>query len=92
MSRLTLQTLLRRFQYRLGGWASPRRPRQRALRIALGVVGLALLAVLLLVSAVLGLAMLAAGMLWRAWRGRTPARAPLNAAYRVVGKPQLARG
>ena len=72
---------------------APRRPRHPFLRIALGLVGVALLIALLFVSVFVGIAMLAGGMLYRLFRQRrTPmaARAgSIDGDYRVVGKPQL---
>lgn len=74
---------------------TPRRPRHPLLRVALGLVGVALLLVLLAVGLVVGLAMLLAGMLWRLrTRPGKPARVrgrTLEGDYRVVGKPSLAR-
>ena len=83
-------------------FGAPRRPRHPFLRIALGLVGVALLLALLLallfVSVFVGIAMLAVGMLYRLWKHRnTPgldrakaARAgTIDGDYRVVGKAQL---
>ena len=76
-----------------GLFAAPRKPRMPLLRVALGLVGLALLAVLVFFGVFIGAAMLAAGMAWRLLR-RPQARrqAPgqvVDADYRVVGKPEL---
>jgi hypothetical protein len=71
--------------------------RHPMLRIVLGLAGLLLLA-LLFVSVFVGIAMLAAGMLWRLWarRGRPLARTTgatransIDGDFRVVGKAQL---
>jgi hypothetical protein len=81
-------------------FATPRRPRHPMLRIALGLVGVGLLLALLFVSVFVGIAMLAAGMLFRLWkqRGKPVARAAratsidghvLDGSFRVVGKAQL---
>ena len=79
-------------------FGAPRRPRHPFLRIALGLVGVALLLALLFVSVFVGIAMLAVGMLYRLWKHRrTPiaARArnidddALDGTFRVVGKAQL---
>lgn len=76
-------------------FATPRRPRHPMLRIALGLVGVGLLLALLFVSVFVGIAMLAAGMLFRVWkqRGKPVARAAransIEADFRVVGKAQL---
>ncbi|HOU65430.1 MAG TPA: hypothetical protein PK227_02985 [Thermomonas sp.] len=78
---------------RFASFGAPRRPRHPFLRLALGLVGVALLIALLFVSVFVGIAMLAAGMLFRLFRQR---RAPMaaragsiDADYRVVGKAQL---
>ncbi|MBS0458855.1 MAG: hypothetical protein JSR22_02125 [Proteobacteria bacterium] len=74
---------------------TPRRPRHPLLRIALGVLGIALLLGLVVVGLFVGAAMLAAGLLWRLWaqRGKPVAgraRADsIDGDYRVVGKAQL---
>lgn len=75
-------------------FSAPRRPRHRALRIVLGVVGVALLLGLLFVSVFVGIAMLGAGMLLRMWkqRGKRIAAtrvASIDADYRVLSKAQL---
>ena len=76
------------------GDARPR-PRHPLLRLALGVVGLALLLGLLFVSVFVGLAMLAGGMLWRLWKQRgkpiaAHARAgAIEGEFRTVGKAGL---
>ena len=63
------------------------------LRLALGLVGVALLVALLFVSVFVGIAMLAAGMLFRLFRQRRTPMAvragSIDADYRVVGKAQL---
>ena len=79
---------------RFTAFTAPRRPRHPLLRIALGVLGVALLAGLLFVSVFVGLAMLAAGMLWRLWkqRGKPIAarrRHAIEGEFRNVGKPGL---
>lgn len=74
-------------------FTAPRRPRHRMLRVILGVVGVGLLLALLFVSVFVGIAMLAAGMLWRLWKHRgkpIAARArSIDGEFRVMGKPQL---
>lgn len=76
-------------------FAAPRRPRHPMLRIALGLVGVGLLLALLFVSVFVGIAMLAAGMLFRLWkqRGKPVAGATrgnsIDGDFRVVGKAQL---
>lgn len=73
---------------------APRKPRHPLLRIALGLVGVALLAVLVVVGVFVGAAMLLAAAALRLLRlGKKPA--PRAAArvvegeYRVVAKPAL---
>jgi hypothetical protein len=74
-------------------FSAPRRPRHRWLRVVLGIAGVGVLLALLFVSVFVGIAMLAAGMLWRLWKQRgTPiaARAgSIEGDFRVVGKAQL---
>ena len=83
---------------RFDPFAAPRRPRHRILRVVLGLAGVGLLLALLFVSVFVGIAMLAAGMLWRLWarRGRPLARTTgatrtnsIDGDFRVVGKAQL---
>lgn len=72
---------------------SPRKPRHPLLRVVLGLLGLALLAVLLVVGLFVGAAMLVAGLLGRLWLGRGTKPAAdsrvVQAEYRVVRKPAL---
>lgn len=77
-------------------FSTPRRPRQPLLRFALGVLGVALLLVLLVAGVFIGVAMLIGGMLWRLWarRGKPmarPAARPnsIDGDFRVVGKAHL---
>lgn len=76
---------------------APRKPRHPLLRIALGVVGVALLAVLVVVGVFVGAAMLLAAAAMRLLRvdRRAPARAAqarvVEGEYRVVGKRDLRR-
>ena len=79
---------------RFTAFTTPRRPRHPLLRLALGVVGLAMLIGLLLLSVFVGLAMLAGGMLWRLWKQRGKPIAArrghaIEGEYRNVGKPGL---
>ncbi|QIL19936.1 hypothetical protein [Thermomonas sp. HDW16] len=80
---------------RFASFAAPRRPRHPMLRIVLGVVGVGLLLALLFLGLFVGVAMLAAGMLWRLWsqRGKPITRSAragsIDGTYRVVGKAQL---
>lgn len=74
-------------------FAAPRRPRHRVLRAAVGVLGVGLLLALLFVSVLVGIAMLATGLLLRLARQRgrrpVPRARSLDADYRVLGKAQL---
>lgn len=79
---------------RFTAFTAPRRPRHPLLRVAVGIVGLALLVGLLLISVFVGLAMLAGGMLWRLWKQRgKPIAAPrpsaIDGEFRTVGKAGL---
>lgn len=82
-----------RFSSRLRAVLEPRKPRHRALRVVLGVVGVALLAVLVAVAIVLGAAMLTIGLGYRLLRGgsRPAARDAriVEAEYSVVARPAL---
>lgn len=74
----------------------PRKPRHRLLKFALGLLAVALLAVLLVFGVLVGAAMLLGGLLLRAWRQRQrpiarPARV-VEGEYRVVAKPALHAG
>lgn len=81
----------------LRGLFAPRKPRHPLLRLALGLVGVALLAVLVVVGLFVGVAMLLGGALLRllGMRG-TPRARPTSAPqrvvegeYRIVGKSAL---
>jgi hypothetical protein len=82
-----------RFSARLRAVLEPRKPRHRALRFVLGVVGVALLAVLVAVAIVVGAAMLTVGLGYRLLRGsaRPAVRDPriVEAEYSVVARPAL---
>ena len=76
-----------------------RKPRHPLLRIAVGLVGLALLAVLVVIGLFVGVAMLAGGVLLRLMRmggqpiaARTRGPRVVEAEYRVVGKTALPSG
>lgn len=75
-------------------FSAPRRPRHPLLRLALGVIGVALLLALVVLGVFVGAAMLAGGMLWRLWAQRGKSAAPVRGGsidgdYHVVGKAQL---
>lgn len=73
-----------------GAQLPPRYRRHSLLRIVAGILGLALLAVLVFFSVFVGAAMLAVGLLYRLLRKRTrvPARDPkvVEGEFRVVGR------
>lgn len=71
---------------------APRKPRHPLLRLALGLLGLALLAVLLVFGVVIGAGMLAVGLVARVLRQRgQPASRQdvLDGEFRIVDKPLL---
>ncbi|MGY1458884.1 MULTISPECIES: hypothetical protein [unclassified Luteimonas] len=74
-----------------GAMFAPRKPRHPLLRLAVGLLGLALLGVLLVVGVVVGTAMLAAGLARRLLGGRAKPQVRagnvVDAEYRVVDKP-----
>ena len=81
-------------RFRTFAFSAPRRPRHPLLRLALGVIGIALLLALVVVGVFVGAAMLAGGLLWRLWalRGKPAAgtrRGSIDGDYHVVGKAQL---
>ena len=82
-------------QFRSFAFNAPRRPRHPLLRIALGLLGVALLLALVVVGVFVGAAMLAGGMLWRLWKQRgkpiaAHARAgAIEGEFRIVGKAGL---
>src|SRR5690606_8602393 len=75
----------------LGAMFAPRKPRHPLLRLAVGLLGLALLGVLLVVGIVVGTAMLAIGLARRVLgvRAKPQGHGPnvVDAEYRVVDKP-----
>ena len=78
----------------LGSLFSPRKPRTPLLRLALGLVGLALLLVLVFFSVFVGAAMIIGGPAWKLLqrsRSRPPVRAGkvVDAEYRVLRKQAL---
>ncbi|MCD9047708.1 MULTISPECIES: hypothetical protein [unclassified Luteimonas] len=89
----TLHTLrLRMHSSMFDALFAPRKPRHPLLRIGIGLVGLALLAVLLVFGVVIGAGMLAVGLVSRALRQRARPVAPadvLDAEFRIVDKPLL---
>lgn len=85
----------RDFHSRVRSAFEPRKPRHRLLRFALGMVGLALVVLLVMFGVVAGATMLAVGLAYKLLvrRGKPIARDPriLDAEYRVVAKPLLPR-
>ena len=73
--------------------STPRKPRHRLLRLLLGLLGIALLAVMVAFGVFVGLAMLGAGALLRLWALRRKPLArkgdALDGHYRVISKPAL---
>jgi hypothetical protein len=92
MSSVFFRTLHARYDASaLRGVFTPRKPRNPLLRMALGLVGIAVLAVLLVVGLFVGAAMVAFGLLRAGLRTRRMAPAAradaLDAEYRIVSKP-----
>lgn len=76
---------------------APRRPRHPLLRAVFGLIGIALLLVLVVAGLAVGLIMLLLGTLWRGLAGsnarhriRSKDRT-LDGQYRIVQRPSLAR-
>ncbi len=70
----------------------PRKPRHRVLRVALGVAGVLLLAVLVVVGIAVGAVMLVLGLGYRLLNPKRPASRSsriVDAEYRVVSRPAL---
>jgi hypothetical protein len=81
-------------------FSAPRKPRHRALRLVFGLIGLALLAVLVMFGLFVGAAMVAAGLLFKLWKqrgkpalNRSAARDArvLDGEFRVVDPASLPR-
>src|SRR5690606_41924354 len=92
MSSVLFRSLHARFDASaLRGLFTPRKPRNPLLRVVLGLVGIAVLALLLVVGLFVGAAMVSFGLLRAALRGRKPDSAQradvLEAEYRIVSKP-----
>ena len=72
---------------------APRKPRHPLVRLAFGLLGLGLLLLLVFFSVFVGIAMLAAGLLYRLLKQRGKPVAPdariVDGEYRVVGKAAL---
>lgn len=90
MSSVLFRSIHARFDASgMRGLFTPRKPRNPLLRVALGLVGVALLCVLLVIGLFVGVGMLAFGLLRGALRPRVgkPRDTTLDAEYRVVSKP-----
>lgn len=101
MTSQTFRFDTHQFQSRIRSAFEPRKPRHRALRFMFGMVGLAVLALLVVFGVVVGAVMLVAGLAYRLWHGRgalgghaargTQDPRVVDAEYRVVDKPVLDR-
>lgn len=87
---------IRYFQFaNLRNLFAPRKPRNPLLRIALGLLGLAILAVLVVAGVFVGAAMILVGLTWKliaTRKARAAGKAAgnvMDAEYRVVRKPAL---
>ena len=60
-------------------FSAPRKPRHRVLRVVLGLVGVAVLAVLVMFGLFVGAAMIAGGLLFKLWKQRGKPLAQGNA-------------
>ncbi|MDH5834592.1 hypothetical protein [Luteimonas kalidii] len=91
MSSVLFRTLHARFDASaLRGLLTPRKPRNPLLKLALGLVGVAILAVLLVVGLFVGAAMVSFGLMRGALRARKAASVRsdvLDAEYRIVTRP-----
>ncbi|HEY1139502.1 MAG TPA: hypothetical protein VGE88_04780 [Lysobacter sp.] len=78
-------------------FSTPRKPRHRVLRVALGLVGVAVLAVLVMFGLFVGAAMIATGLLFKLWKQRGKLLANqrdsrvLDGEFRVVDSVSLPR-
>ncbi|SKA21253.1 hypothetical protein [Novilysobacter spongiicola] len=85
------------FQSRMRAAFEPRKPRHPLVRFAVGLLGLALLVVLVMFSVALGAAMLVAGVAWKLLAGRGARKTAhadprvVEGEYRVLRKPLLRR-
>lgn len=73
---------------------APRKPRHPLVRVAVGLLGVAILGVMVFVGVFVGAAMIMAGLAWKLLAQRkTPTRAVdanvVEGEYRVVRKPAL---
>ena len=84
---------IRYFQFaNLRNLFAPRKPRHPLLRVALGLLAVAILAVLVVAGVFVGAAMILVGLTWKLLAARKARKASLNVMdgqYRVVRKPAL---
>lgn len=95
-NRHTTDMQIRYFQFaNLRNLFAPRKPRNPLLRIALGLLGLAILAVLIVAGVFIGAAMILVGLTWKLLAARKARAASaasgnvMDGEYRVVRKPAL---
>ena len=86
-----------RFRRRdFGALFTPRKPRHRLVRIAIGVLGLCLLLALVFLGVFVGAAMVAVGVLWKVLKSRGKPVATrgdaVDGEYRVVPRQALPSG
>jgi NAD/NADP transhydrogenase alpha subunit len=86
------------FQARMRSTFAPRKPRHRVLRVIFGLIGVALLAVLVMLGLFIGAAMIATGIGYKLWKQRGKSairvdarRGAFDAEYRVVAPLSLPR-
>ncbi len=84
---------IRYFQFaNLRNLFAPRKPRHPLLRVALGLLAVAILAVLVVAGVFVGAAMILVGLTWKllaARKGRKASPNVMDGQYRVVRKPAL---
>lgn len=74
---------------------APRKPRHPLVRVAVGLLGLAILAAMVFIGVFVGAAMILVGLAWKLLASRKPGvarpvdRTVVEGEYRVVRKPAL---
>lgn len=96
MTSQTFRFDAHQFQSRMRSAFEPRKPRHPLARFALGLLGLAVLAALVVFGAVVGAAMLVAGVVYKLTLGRRKTARPQDASiveaeYRVVAPGMATR-
>lgn len=99
MSLVTVAATMQTRSFQFGAFRTlfqPRKPRNPLVRVALGLLGLAILAVLVFVGVFVGAAMILIGLVWKLLSVRKARRASsaaqgnvMDAEYRVVRKSAL---